>query len=158
MLRFTPVRTDDPLAAQLLEAYFTSRALGFTTHAGGYRITRPDPEVFQPPRGVFLVVHDEHGQPIGCGGLRRIDDLGADVAYEVKHIWIDPGARGRGHSRELMAELERRAHEFGAGVLVLDTNESLTVAQHLYRTSGYVETEPYNQNKNATHWFRKQLG
>lgn len=157
MLRFTPVRTDDPLAVQLLEAYFTSRALGFTTHAGGYRITHPDPEVFQPPSGVFLVVHDACDQPIGCGGIRRIDDVEAEVVYEVKHIWIDPAARGRGHARTLMAELERRAREFGARLVVLDTNESLTAAQHLYRTSGYVETEPYNLNKNATHWFRKRL-
>lgn len=56
-----------------------------------------------------------------------------------------------------MAELERAAAELGAAWIVLDTNESLTVAQQLYRTSGYEDVPPYNDNPNATHWFAKRL-
>ena len=40
---------------------------------------------------------------------------------------------------------------------VLDTNATLEAAQALYRSSGYGEIEPYNDNPNATHWFRKEL-
>jgi hypothetical protein len=40
---------------------------------------------------------------------------------------------------------------------VLDTNERLEAAQSLYRSSGYIDVEPYNDNPNATHWFRKVL-
>jgi len=53
--------------------------------------------------------------------------------------------------------LERRAAELGATEIVLDTNERLEAAQSLYRSSGYVEVEPYNDNPNATHWFRKVI-
>lgn len=157
MPSFIPTPTDDPVAAQLLDDYFHSRALGFTTHAGGYRITPPDPTCFAPPVGVFLVAWDEVGRPVGCGGVRRIADLDGLSTYEVKHVWLEEGSRGRGWSRLLMAELEQHAAALGAQLLVLDTNESLAAAQHLYRTSGYVETPPYNDNKNATHWFKKQL-
>ena len=158
MPSFRPVRTDDPVAARLLDDYFRSRELGFTTHPGGYLIRQPDPTQFVPPAGTFLLVEDDAERPVGCGGVRRIADLDGLTTYEVKHVWIDEGARGRGWSRLLMAELEERAASLGADVLVLDTNESLEAAQHLYRTSGYVEVPAYNDNRNATHWFRKDLG
>ena len=54
--------------------------------------------------------------------------------------------------------LERRAVAFGAQELVLDTNASLAAAGGLYRSSGYVEIEPYNANPNATHWYGKRVG
>lgn len=158
MPTFVPTPSDDPVAARLLEDYFTSRALGFTTHPGGYRVRHPDPAWFTPPRGVFLVVRDDDGEAVGCGGIRRLDDSDMRVTYEVKHVWLEESARGRGWSRLLMAELESRAAAFGAEQVVLDTNESLEVAQHLYRTSGYEEIPPYNDNPNATHWFAKRLG
>lgn len=157
MTIFVPTPSDDPVAAKLLDDYFTSRALGFTTHPGGYRVTQPDPVRFTPPAGMFLVVRDDDGAAVGCGGIRRIDDLDGLTTYEVKHVWLEEAARGRGWSRLLMEELERRALGFGAKQLVLDTNASLEAAQHLYRTSGYVEIGAYNLNKNATHWFRKSL-
>lgn len=156
MPHFEPASTDDPRAARLLAHYFTSRELGFTTHAGGYRIVAPDPAWFTPPRGVFLVVEEE-GVPVGCGGIRRLADIDGAVTYEVKHLWLEEEARGRGWSRLLMSELEQRARDLGAELMVLDTNDSLVAAQELYRSSGYEDTAPYNDNRNATHWFRKRL-
>ena len=158
MPSFVAASTDDPEATRLLDEYFTSRALGFTTHPGGYKVRRPDPAWFTPPRGVFLVMRDDAGVPVGCGGVRRIDDLDGHVTYEVKHLWIEEDARGHGWSRLLLRELEDRARAFGATQVVLDTNESLAAAQHLYRTSGYRQIPAYNENSNATHWFAKSLG
>ncbi len=158
MPSYTVTRSDDSVAAGLLDDYFTSRELGFTTHAGGYQIVHPDPEAFVPPKGVFLVVYDDEGVAVGCGGIRRIADRDNEPCFEVKHVWIEPGSRGRGWSRLLMDRLEDAAVEFGALWIVLDTNESLEVAQQLYRTSGYDDVEPYNDNPNATHWFAKRVG
>jgi GNAT superfamily N-acetyltransferase len=62
-----------------------------------------------------------------------------------------------GLGKALLAELERRAREFGATEVVLDTNAALVEAGGLYRSAGYAEVEPYNDNPNATHWFRKEL-
>ena len=153
-----PIASNDPVAVKLLDDYFASRALGFTTHSGGYRIAHPDPAAFVPPQGLFLVLRDDDEQPVGCGGIRHIDDVDGAVTYEVKHVWIDEQSRGRGWSRLLMAELEDRAEQFGAEYLVLDTNESLVEAQSLYRSLGYELIEPYNDNPNATHWFGKYMG
>jgi len=158
MPEFVETRSDDPVAARLLQDYFDSRELGFTTHPGGYRVVHPDPAAFVPPAGVFLVVRDDAGVPVGCGGIRRIADRDGAVTYEVKHVWIEPGSRGRGWSRRLMERLEAHAVALGAGWVVLDTNESLEAAQHLYRSSGYEDVEPYNDNPNATHWFAKRVG
>lgn len=153
MPRFEPTPVDDPVAAELLDEYFAGREVGFTTHPGGYRITRPDPALFTPPAGVFLVVRSDDGDALGCGGIRMLDPGRA----EVKHLWIRPAARGTGLGRALLTDLEDRARGFGARRVVLDTNEGLEVAQRMYRTGGYVEVPPYNDNPNATHWFAKEL-
>ena len=154
---FLTARSDDPAAERLLDEYFASRELGFTTGPGGYRVVRPDPAWFIPPAGVFLVMRDDTDEPVGCGGVRRIGDLDGRATFEVKHVWIQERARGRGWSRLLMAELETRAADLGARQVVLDTNRTLDAAQHLYRTSGYRAVPAYNSNPNATDWFAKLL-
>jgi ribosomal protein S18 acetylase RimI-like enzyme len=152
-----PTPTDDPIAAGLLQDYFDSRELGFTSHPGGYKVQHPDPKAFVPPRGLFLVVLDDAGEPVGCGGIRRISDRDNAPTFEVKHVWLAPEARGLGWSRLLMEQLEAAATGFGGTWLVLDTNESLEVAQHLYRTSGYEDIPAYNTNPNANCWLGKRL-
>jgi ribosomal protein S18 acetylase RimI-like enzyme len=149
VLDFVPTPTDASVADELLGEYFTSRELGMP----GYRTFRPDPALFVPPAGVFLVAEVD-GAAIGCGGIRM---LALDRA-EVKHLWVRPAARGTGLGRALLTELERHAAALGATEIVLDTNERLEAAQSLYRSSGYIDVEPYNDNPNATHWFRKVLG
>ena len=146
MLQFLPTSADAAIADELLGEYFTSRELGMPS----YRTFRPDPALFVPPAGVFLVVELD-GEAVGCGGVRML----SPARGEIKHVWLRPAARGTGLGRALLAELERRAADLGASEVVLDTNERLVAAQSLYRSSGYVDIEPYNDN--ATHWFRKAL-
>jgi ribosomal protein S18 acetylase RimI-like enzyme len=116
-----------------------------------------------PPLGVFLVVEgvgpDGEAADVGCGGIRRLETaVGGPVRFEVKHLWLEPHTRGLGYGRALLQELERRAVEFGARQLVLDTNDSLTAAGGLYRSSGFAQIAPYNDNPNATSWYAKELG
>jgi GNAT superfamily N-acetyltransferase len=148
VLQFVPTPVADPIADELLGEYFSMREHGMSS----YRTFRPDAALFTPPAGVFLVaVVDE--VPVGCGGVRML----SPVRGEIKHLWMRPAARGSGAGRALLGELERRAAELGATEIVLDTNERLAAAQALYRSSGYADVEPYNDNPNATHWFRKVL-
>ena len=42
-------------------------------------------------------------------------------------------------------------------MLHLETNRALTEAIELYRTSGYVEVAPFNEEPYAHHWFEKRL-
>jgi ribosomal protein S18 acetylase RimI-like enzyme len=162
MVSWREAQVDDDAALSLLTEYFSSRAQSFPSSQGEYRTVFPSAEQFVPPRGVFLVVEGEDlaGEPadVGCGGIRRIviaDDPA--ITFEVKHLWLQPHVRRLGYGRALLAELQRRAVEFGATRLVLDTNESLTAAGQLYRSAGFETVPPYNDNANATNWYAKRL-
>jgi len=155
MLTFVPTAVDAEPAATLLGEYFTSRELGFT--GGTYQVFTPDPALFTPPAGVFLVA-EEDGVAVGCGGVRRIADAddGA-VRLEVKHLWVRPSTRGKGYGRAVLVALEEAAVALGATRLVLDTNASLEAAAGLYRASGYRDVPAYNDNPNATNWYAKDV-
>jgi GNAT superfamily N-acetyltransferase len=151
-------------AVALLTEYFDERRESFPAVSGGYVTRFPVDRDFEPPRGVFLIVEGDNlegdASDIGCGGIRLLETESADsavVRFELKHLFIQPHARGRGHGRLLLKELERRASGFGATELVLDTNDSLEAAGGLYRSSGFEPIEPYNANSNATTWYRKTL-
>jgi ribosomal protein S18 acetylase RimI-like enzyme len=149
---YRPASPADDDAHELLAEYFEMRAHTFPEHLGEYRTVFPDSEKFAPPAGIFVVVDDDQGA-LGCGGVRM---LTPDRA-EVKHLYLRARARGKGWGRELLAELEAHAVRLGAREIVLDTNASLEAAQGLYRSSGYADIEPYNDNPNATNWFAKRL-
>ncbi|WP_344061555.1 GNAT family N-acetyltransferase [Microbacterium pumilum] len=154
-LRRSPV--DAPDAHALLAEYFASRERGFAHQNVVYTTAFPDPSLFEPPAGVFLIVEDDSGAPVGCGGIRLIADGANGRRYEVKHLYLRPETRGRGWGRLLLDDLERRAVDFGAHELVLDTHHSLEAAARLYANSGFVEIPRYNDNPNASRWYGKDL-
>jgi len=117
----------------------------------------PEPAAFEPPAGIFLVVADDEGEDVGCGGIRRIADGPDGIRYEVKHLYLRPATRGRGWGRLLLEELESRARDWDAAELVLDTHHTLEAAGGLYARSGFTAIEPYNDNPNATRWYGKRL-
>ena len=157
---YESVPVTDERARTLLTEYFDYRAASFP-QVGGYVTRLPAPTAFTPPTGEFVLAVDDDGVEYGCGAIRRLaDDVlggGPRTVWEVKHLWLREEGRGKGAGRALLAELERRARAFGADTVVLDTNASLTAANGLYRSSGYVSVPPYNDNGNATTWYRKDL-
>lgn len=145
-----PATTD--LAQRLLAAYFDELAERFPGGLEPDPAHAAPPDQLSPPGGAFIVIR-AGGQPVGCGGLRRLDDQTA----EVKHMWIDPVARGRGLGRELLAALESEALSLGYARIRLDTSRHLHEAAALYRASGYRSIRAYNENPYAAHWFEKHL-
>ena len=93
------------------------------------------------------------GAPIGCGAVLFHDDA---TAY-VKRMWVDDAVRGMGVGRRILVALEQAARDHGAASVTLETNASLTEAIAMYRASGYVEVEPFNDEVYADHWFAKPL-
>ncbi|WP_278101258.1 GNAT family N-acetyltransferase [Microbacterium proteolyticum] len=152
-IRISPV--DAPDAHALLEEYFALRASIFP--GGGYRTVFPSPATFVEPAGVFVVLYDDEGRPVGCGGIRRIDDGPDGPRDEVKHLFVRDIGRGRGWGRLILEDLERRARERGAAELVLDTHHTLDAAGGLYTRSGFQAIPAYNDNANATRWYGKAL-
>jgi GNAT superfamily N-acetyltransferase len=111
-----------------------------------------DDDEMRPPFGVFLVA-TLNGEPVGCGALKFHDD----APTELKRMWVATRARGLGVGRRLLAELERRAAEQGSSAIRLETNRTLTEAVTLYRSAGYEEVDPFNDERYADHWFEKRL-
>ena len=106
-----------------------------------------------PPAGLLLVA-TLHGAPAGCGALR----FHGDAPAELKRMWVAPTRRGLGLGRRLLTELEAHAAAHGVRVLRLETNRSLAEAIGMYRTAGYREVAPFNNEPYAHHWFEKTLG
>jgi DNA-binding MarR family transcriptional regulator len=149
------IRETDPAspdARQCLRSYVAELnerwEPGFDPSAG----VTAEPHELTPPAGCFLVAH-LHGEPIGCGGVKHLPGGPSDI----KRMWISPAARGLGLGRRLLAELEQRVRDSGAPVARLETNRVLVEAIALYRTAGYVEVEPFNDEPFAHHWFAKRL-
>ena len=109
-------------------------------------------EELTPPAGLFLVA-TLYSEPVGCGALKFHDDAPA----EVKRMWVSPAVRGLGLGRRLLAELEAHAAAQGVRTLRLETNRALGEAITLYRTAGYCEVAPFNDEPYADHWFEKAL-
>jgi DNA-binding MarR family transcriptional regulator/GNAT superfamily N-acetyltransferase len=105
-----------------------------------------------PPRGAFLLASVD-GEPVACGSLKP---LGPRVGY-LKRMWVAESARGLGVGRRLLAALEAQARALGFRTLRLETNKALREAIALYRSAGYREVEPFNDEPYAHFWFEKRL-
>lgn len=151
-VRIERKRPTDPVAVALVSRYFDELTARFPGGVPDRPTQAAHPHEMSGPEGAFLVAYLD-GDPAGCVGLRRLDDR----TGEVKHLWVDPGVRGHGMGRQLLGALERVAAELGYAVVRLDTSSHLPEAIALYRTSGYVEIDPYNDNHHAAHWFEKPL-
>jgi DNA-binding MarR family transcriptional regulator/GNAT superfamily N-acetyltransferase len=106
-----------------------------------------------PPAGLLLVA-TLHGEPAGCGALR----FHGGAPAELKRMWVAPAVRGLGLGRRLLAELEAHAAANEVRILRLETNRSLAEAVGMYRTAGYREVSPFNDEPYADHWFSKTIG
>ena len=104
------------------------------------------------PNGLLMLAR-LRGEPVGCGGLK----LHGDEPAEIKRLWVAASARGLGVARRLLDELEAQARQRGVRVLHLDTNKDLTEAISLYRSTGWVEVDRFNDEPYAHHWFEKHL-
>jgi DNA-binding MarR family transcriptional regulator len=110
------------------------------------------PHEVRPPAGQFFVAY-LHGEAIGCGAVKHHGDAPA----EIKRMWIAPQARGLGLGRRLLEKLEACALAGGARVAHIETSAVLTEALALYRSAGWIEVPPFNDEPFADHWLEKSL-
>ena len=110
------------------------------------------PDELEPPGGRFVVVYAD-GEPVSCGGLKRLDE----ETGEIKRVYVAPTARRSGVGRQLLEALEAAARDLGYGRVRLDTGARQREAVALFRSAGYVEIPDYNGNPYATYWFEKRL-
>jgi GNAT superfamily N-acetyltransferase len=100
---------------------------------------------FAPPCGVFLVGYLAE-EPVAMGGWRFRNPGVPRVAQrpaEIKRMFVAECARGRGFARQLLAALEASAAAAGADWMLLETGRPQIAAVALYRSSGYLDVEPF---------------
>jgi GNAT superfamily N-acetyltransferase len=101
------------------------------------------PEQFLPPYGVFLV-GSLGGNDVACGGLRlRSKGIG-----EIKRMYVEPSARGRGLSREVLLALLAHARSVGLAEVWLETGTEQPEARRLYESAGFLPMEAYGDYKD----------
>jgi DNA-binding MarR family transcriptional regulator len=143
--------TDDD-ARSCLRRYFAELDRRSETGFDPAKGVQVDPSEVRPPAGALLVAY-QGDEALGCGAVRH----GAGGVSEIKRTWVSEHMRGIGLGRRLLAELERHAIEAGSRTVRLDTNHNLVEAISLYRSSGYVEIERFNDEPFADHFFEKRL-
>lgn len=125
---------DGPVARALFAEYMelVRERLGLPEDFTPPRHIFASEDVFSGDGGAWLVVLDAGGQPIGCGGLRMVEPgIG-----EIKRMFVAARARGAGHGRRLLRELERRAAEAGMHSVRLLTTEVLNEGARALRRRG----------------------
>ena len=153
MVELRAVDAAEPDAQRCLRAYVAE--LNRRAPDRGFDPTKgstAEPYEVRPPLGAFVVAY-LRGEPIGCGGVKHHP---GDVT-DIKRMWIAESARGLGLGRWLLAHLEGLARERGSREVRLETGDVLTEAIALYRSAGYVEVEPFNEEPFADRWFAKKL-
>jgi len=153
MVVISPIDPSHPNARYCLREYFSELNQRFDTGFDPARSISALDEEMRPPAGLFLVA-TLHGDPIGSGALK----LHGRKPVELKRMWVAESARGLGVGRRLLTELENQAAQRGVRTIRLETNKTLAEAISLYRSTGYVEVAPFNDEPYAHHWFEKQIG
>lgn len=102
------------------------------------------PGNYSRPKGVLFLAVDD-ARILGGVGLRplRASDC------EMKRLYVRPSGRGCGVGRMLATAVIGEARQAGYRRILLDTLTTMTEAQALYRSIGFIEIAPYYDNPLA---------
>nr|WP_325250359.1 GNAT family N-acetyltransferase [Amylibacter sp.] len=123
----------DPAATRLLEASHALMQSLFPAESCHYL----EIDDLCTPEITFLVVRDGD-QTIGCGALANKGPYG-----ELKSMFTDPAARGKGAADALIGALIKTARAQNLPVIRLETGDTLTAAHKLYQKHGFTFRGPF---------------
>ena len=113
-----------------------------------------DVEQYYMRNGCFWCLFDNEVF-IGTVAVRIIDI--DNKVIELKRMFILPEYQGKGCGRLLLGYAIDYARKQQYNKICLDTRKQFLAAQHLYRSSGFQETEKYNDNEHAELYFELVL-
>jgi putative acetyltransferase len=102
-----------------------------------------------------VVVAELEGRTVGCGAIKEFEP----GVMEVKRMYTDPAARGKGVATAVLEDLEKWAAELGYSGCILETGLRQPEAIALYRKCGYEQIPNYGQYVGMENsvCFRKML-
>jgi GNAT superfamily N-acetyltransferase len=100
------------------------------------------PKSYEPPEGAYLLAFVEE-KPAGIVSLKRI----TDEICEMKRLFVTSQFQGLGLGRILAERIINEGRQLGYTKMRLDSH-SLVMAKaiKMYKSMGFYEIEPYNQN------------
>lgn len=131
-----------PAARQMIEAL--NAELKAEYPGEGETFFRLDADEVAGGQGAFLVAYAA-GRPVGCGAIRKLDDESA----EIKRMYVDRAARGRGLGRQLLVALEEEASRLGVRRVVLETGPRQFSALALYESFGFKRIPAFGDYVNS---------
>jgi putative acetyltransferase len=115
----------------------------------GANFFRLDPDEVRPGRGAFVLARTG-GIAIACGGVRLLEGVLPRTA-EIKRMFVDPAARGRGIAARVLEALKDRARSLGALRLMLETGARQPEALALYARAGFERIAPFGEYVGSPH-------
>jgi len=106
----------------------------------------------RPPDGIIYLLVVER-DIAGMGALRKL----SDEIEEVKRMYIRPIYRARGYGKQMLDKLLNVGREFGCSSFLLETSKFMTVAQHIYKSAGFIERKEYPESETPTVFRQYQL-
>jgi putative acetyltransferase len=97
-------------------------------------------EALRAPDVRFLVARDGSGRALATGAI-----VLHGAWAEIKRMWVEADARGRGISRTMLETLALEARTEGVAVLRLETGVASHAALGLYESAGFTRREPFAQ-------------
>ncbi len=144
------VEPTEPAIRALIEALDEYRKslypLEFTHHV--------PPEKLKSPPIVFLAAYEDD-QLLGCGG---IDFTDPDYA-EIRKMYVEPAARGKGVGDLLLKALEQQARQRQYHLICLETGKFQEPAMGLYQKHGYQPSKAFGsyQENPYSRYYSKTL-
>ena len=127
-MKIEQVEWEHPASVELRQAQRDEIAIRYGT---------PDSEPGPAPTGddvvAFYVAFSDEGVPLGCGGLRGVNDSEG----EVKRMFVTPSSRGTGTASAILERLEASARDRGWIRLLLETGDQQPDAIRFYTREGY---------------------
>jgi len=114
---------------ELIQKYFDQKAFDYELASVSIK--------YGPPGGCLLLAYDD--QLAGCVAMRRL----TDEDCEMKRMFVRTQYQRRGIGRDLALAILEEAKSLGYNRMFLDTSIRQLPAQALYRSIGFVDTEPY---------------
>lgn len=94
---------------------------------------------------IHFFVAREEAKALGCVALANKGDYG-----EIKSMFVDPRARGKGIAHHLMHKIEADARAQNLSTIKLETGDKLTQAHSLYSAHGFVDCGPFGEYEANT--------